>query len=289
MLTEYEKRIRTFTSATSHHGGRRIAVKDHRKHVTSGIAASASGLLAPLFLIASGKKVMSRWLEPFQENDFPCLDGSLNWLTKTDWCPTSTRICVTPNGSIDGEVIKHALGHVTKFIRKHVLPRKYRANLGGNGLEWLQYVAENNFQIVRLPENTSHFLQTCDQAINPVCQQSIRAARNEFLSNCHIGFADVAFKLKLAAAGYNAITKPVIEKSCVTAGLWPVDYRFVSALQNKEKGRGTPLDSFCSNSPRSDTFGLQQLHQMKRRGQRDGFSDAFGRFVTNLFTVESTF
>ena len=55
MLSEYGKLNRTFTLATLHYGGRRIAVKDHRKHVTAGIAASASGFLAPLFSIASGK------------------------------------------------------------------------------------------------------------------------------------------------------------------------------------------------------------------------------------------
>ena len=73
---------------------------------------------------------MSRWLEPFQEKDFPCLDGSLNWLTKTDWCPASTRICVILNGSIDCEVIKDALEHVTEFICKHLCPEKSCAYLG---------------------------------------------------------------------------------------------------------------------------------------------------------------
>ena len=134
-----------------------------------------------------------------------------------------------------------------------------------NSLEWLQYGSENNVEIVRLPANTIHFLQPCDQAINRVFKQSIRAARDELLSNCHIGFANVTFKLKVAAAGYKAITKPVIEKSFLTAGLWPVNYRFVSAVQNKVKGRGTPFDTFCGHSPRSDTFALQQLHQMKKR------------------------
>ena len=186
---------------------------------------------------------MSRWLEPFQEKYFPCLNGSLNWLMKTDWCPPSTRIYVTPNGSIDGEVIKDALEHVKKLIRKHVCPEKSVLILDGhayrNSLEWLQYGAEKNLKTFRLPANTSHLLQPFDQAINRVFKQSIRAALDAFLSNCHTGFANVAFKLKLAAARYKAISNPVIEKAFVTAGLWPVDYRFVSALQNKEKGRGT--------------------------------------------------
>ena len=55
-LAEFDTRIRTFTSATSHHRGRHLAVEEHGKHVTVGIAASASGRFGLLFLIASGKK-----------------------------------------------------------------------------------------------------------------------------------------------------------------------------------------------------------------------------------------
>ena len=95
MLAEFCKWIHTFTFATSHHVERRLTVKDHGKHVNAGIAASASGLFAPLFLIATGKKVMSRWLEPLKEADFTHVSNKLAWLTKQDWCPPSTMICVT--------------------------------------------------------------------------------------------------------------------------------------------------------------------------------------------------
>ena len=134
------------------------------------------------------------------------------------------------------------------------------------------------------------FLQTLVISCSPVTRQSTVYFSNPFeLHAMHccliaiLGLPMLNFKLKLAAAGYKAIKPPVIEKSFVTSRFWPVDYRFVSAVQNKQKGRSTPVDTFCGHSPRSDAFGLQQLHQMKRREADIWLSDAFGRFLTTFF------
>lgn len=66
---------------------------------------------------------MSRWLEAFQETEFPQMSNTLQWPTKPDYCPPSTRICVTEHGSIDGDIIRAAVQHVF-FVLEHVSPDK---------------------------------------------------------------------------------------------------------------------------------------------------------------------
>ena len=121
---------------------------------------------------------MSRWLEAFQEKDFPHMPQTLQWLTKPDWCPPSTRICVTKDGSIDGDIIKAAVHHVKSFIQEHVSPDKavvlvLDGHASRNSMEWLQYSAENNLEIVRLPANTSHFY-------NPATKRLTVSSSNRF-------------------------------------------------------------------------------------------------------------
>ena len=59
--------------------------------------------------------------------------------------------------------------------------------------------------------------------------------RDRLIAKCHIGYGNVAFKQKLAVAGYEAISKPVIETSFDTAGLWPMDYRFTTDIMRRER------------------------------------------------------
>ena len=76
----------------------------------------------------------------------------------------------TENGSIDGDIIKAAVNHVNSFIREHVSPHKavvlvLDGHASRNSMEWLQYSAENNLEIVRLPANTSHFYNSATKRL----------------------------------------------------------------------------------------------------------------------------
>lgn len=69
---------------------------------------------------------------------------------------------MTENGFIDGDIIKYAVQHIQKFIREHISAEKavvilLEGHVSRKSLDWLEYSAENNLEIVRLPANTSHF------------------------------------------------------------------------------------------------------------------------------------
>lgn len=105
VLAEYGKNIKCFTPANANRGGTKLTIKDHGKHVTDEITVSAAGDVAPLFLVASGKKKMSRWFENLSPSDFSSEAGEPHWLTRKDWFPNETTVCVTDNGSIDQKTI----------------------------------------------------------------------------------------------------------------------------------------------------------------------------------------
>ena len=73
--SEYGRRRKVFTDASSHHGGARASVKSAGggKHITLVVAASAAGNKCPPFFIIQGVKVMENWLAPFEIPNYPQL------------------------------------------------------------------------------------------------------------------------------------------------------------------------------------------------------------------------
>ena len=72
--------------------------------------------------------------------------------------------------------------------------------------------------------------------------------RDEVLANFHIRYANVPFTLKLAAAGYKALSESIIRDSFITAGLWHMNYRFATEIKT-ERGRQSGSDTvLCSLS-----------------------------------------
>ena len=80
VLGEYGKKVRCYASATTHSGGARRSIRDSGKHVTAGIAVAACGSIAPLFLIASGKRVVTAWKKPLRREDYTDSQGVPHWL-----------------------------------------------------------------------------------------------------------------------------------------------------------------------------------------------------------------
>jgi len=227
---EYGTKLRCYAPASGNQGGARRAAKDHGRHVTAGIAVSAVGDIAPLFLAVAGKK-MSHWLEPLNAQDFRTNIGVPHWLTTAEWFPNNTTLSVTPNGSMDQHTISEVVRHINDHVRLS-LPETETILLmmdghsSRNGLAWLERCQECNIEVVKLPANTSHFLQSCDKSVNKTFQQTVRKTRDELLSMCHISHANVAFKMKLAVAGHRALTSEISKNLSrrLGCGLWTSDF-----------------------------------------------------------------
>ena len=80
-----------------------------------------------------------------------------------------------------------------------------------------------NIVVVRLPANTTHILQPCDQFVNKIFQKTVLSTRDELLSMRHLSWANTAYKIKLTVAGYQSLTAEDARKSFVACGLWPMN------------------------------------------------------------------
>lgn len=54
----------------AHNGGSRRCKRDPEKHLTARIAVVACDIIALVFVIASGKRVVKNWLTKLVETDF---------------------------------------------------------------------------------------------------------------------------------------------------------------------------------------------------------------------------
>ena len=229
---EYGRKVRCYASSNTHHGGARKSIEDPGKHVTAGIAVAACGNIAPLFLIASGKRVVKAWKKPLDKTDFSNRQGVPHWLCQDGWLPSNTSLHVTKSGSVNSEIIvkvvEHIYAHTVKIVdlRTSIL-LFVDGHSSRNGSEWLEACEDMNIIVVRLPANTTHILQPCDQLVNKRFQQTVRSTRDELLSMRHLSWANTAYKIKLAVAGYQSITAEEARKYFVACGLWPMNYKFL--------------------------------------------------------------
>ena len=148
--------MRCCTSSKTHSGGARRAIRDAGKHVTAGIAVAACGNIASLFLVASGKRIVSTWKEPLSETDFTDAQGIPHWLCGTQWFPSDTAPHVTKSGSVDRNIIIKIAEHINKHARKTVSSDKQIVLLVDghsfrDGIEWLETCEKLNIIVVRLP------------------------------------------------------------------------------------------------------------------------------------------
>ena len=97
-----------------------------------------------------------------------------------------TELVVTKHGSVDKNVIIKALQHINRHARKTVPEDDYISLLfdghsSGQGDTWLKECERLLILVVKLPANTTHTLQPCDQSVNKTFQRIVRETRDELL------------------------------------------------------------------------------------------------------------
>lgn len=112
---EFGHRRKSFSSASSNHGGYSVVRKGSGKHLTAILNVSASGQLAPLFAIAAGKSVMVSWTRPLPKVSFVDDEGVPHWLADQGWMPNDTVVRCTKNGSVDMTTMPVLIQHIEKI------------------------------------------------------------------------------------------------------------------------------------------------------------------------------
>lgn len=113
---------KAFTTSDSHHGGFKCVStrKGPGKHITAVIAVSASGRIAPPFLIVAGKNVMARWFIPLDKALYKFEEGNLFSLARKIGSPSDGCVVMSGNGSMEKALIPIFIEHLDRFVRKHV-------------------------------------------------------------------------------------------------------------------------------------------------------------------------
>lgn len=258
---DYGKRGRTFSASASNLGGRRHNIKDNGAHLTAVVIASASGLVAPPFFVASGKKVMPRWKTPIPSSAKVHLPASLRWLTENTWIPDGTHIALTTKGSMTMEIMPKLITHFNEFCRKFVTPDKpvlllLDGHSSRKGAEWILYCHKYNIIVIQLPANTSHFLQPCDATINKKFKERTRQVRDVLIKTGMYSNANIAFKLKLGVAGFQVLTADVVQQSFISTGMWPMNFQFYEMLRERL--------SMEKRVPNENTEQHKELHMTLR-------------------------
>ena len=96
-----------------------------------------------------------------------------------------------------------------------------------------------NIAAVRLLANTTHKLQPCHRKTSKVFQQEIRRTRDLLLNMSHFSWANTSVKIKLAVAAHKALTPDIARASFCEAGLWPMDFRFMSFLDDEGRRKSS--------------------------------------------------
>lgn len=244
VTAEFGRKIKVFSSSRSHHGGRRAqrGGKSSR-HVTALVAVSASGRKTPPLFIVSGKRIMDSWFEPLKKFQVGNCK-QLQWLAAPKWFPEDSVILMSKKGSMEKDLIRHAVGHLNKFVRQVVPQEKpYCLTLDGHssrgGIDWLKYCNDVGCEVVQSPSDTSHFLQPCDRRVNKTFKRAIRDARDALCAESFIDLTSVQISLVLGVIGFHAISPQCIKDSFYDCGLWPMDYRFMKRFEHENKKKET--------------------------------------------------
>ena len=131
--------------------------------------------------------------------------------------------------------------HFDKFVRQIVAPDLSVAlfrdgHSSRNGIEWVEEVQKRNIEVLVLPANTTHVLQTCGDESNKTFQRAVRKTRDDLMGLAATNVHANGFKIKLAVAGHAAIIAQNVRESFINTGMWPVDYRFANRMR-EQKGQ----------------------------------------------------
>lgn len=118
---------------------------------------------------------MPSWRKSLEPNDVTNSSGVVHWLRNKNLFPRDMELVVTKHGSVDKEVIIKVLQHINMHARKTVPADEYILLLvdGYSSRQadvWLQKCEKRCILVVKLPANTAHLLQPCDQSVNKLFQ-----------------------------------------------------------------------------------------------------------------------
>ena len=142
------------------------------------------------------------------------------------------------------KIAEHINNHARKTIssEKHIM-LLVDGHSSRDSMEWIETCERLNIIVARLPANTTHILQPCDQLANRALQCTFRKTRDDLLSTSHLYWANTSYNIKLAVAGHQAITSDDARASFVKCGMWPMDYRFFRLSKFSEPQN----DSLCKD------------------------------------------
>ena len=122
--------------------------------------------------------------------------------------------------------------------------------------------------MVKLPANTKHLLQPCDQSDSRNFQETVRSTRDELLIIRHMTWDNSAFKIKLTVAGYRALTPEIARKAFYKSGLWPMDFRFLDLIAPSQASNNLQ-GPFCSsvNTQNSQAVRGSHLREIKNESR----------------------
>ena len=133
-----------------------------------------------------------------------------------------------------------------------------------DGLEWISACERMKIIVVRLPANTAHILQPCDQFVNRSLQRKVRETRDHVLSMSHLSWENTAYKINLAVAGHQAISPEDARSSFTKCGLWPVNYRFVRFATVSESNNPSSRQSENVSCSRERLLEEENQHMSAR-------------------------
>ena len=202
---------------------------------------------------------MPSWKHPLDKAFFSDMQGKPHWLCNANWFPKENKIVMSKCGSVDREIITSVAHHINDHARKTVAPSLpilllIDGHSSRNSPQWLDVCHEKKIVVVRLPANTTHILQPCDQSTNKTFQRAVRSTRDDNLAFSHLPYANTAFKIKLAVAGHHAITPDIARKSFAECGLWPMNFQFLAPFRSPQSSR---LRSSSPSKPCSDVTNHQ--------------------------------
>lgn len=95
------------------------------------------------------------------------------------------------------------------------------------GAEWLVEAPMKGIEVIKLPTNTSFFLQPNDQYFNERFQTTVRNYHDILVCRMLILNTSLRTKLMLGGAGCKSISEECIERSYAESGPWPMDFLLV--------------------------------------------------------------
>lgn len=129
---------------------------------------------------------------------------------KPNWKPRNAVIKVSDNGSMEKPILAAAVKHINRLVRQFLPDEQYPICLDGHssgkGTEWIEECVKSGCKAVIQPENTSHFLQPCDQSINKRFNEGMRELRDAFRRVGTVDTRLVNFNLACVINAYKRIT-----------------------------------------------------------------------------------